>query len=268
MSRELVDSGIEWIGKIPKCWKSCKVKNVFYYHKDIVGDRYDLYNRVSLTMNGVVLRDKNDSNGLQPENFNGYQIVNNQDIIFKLIDLENVNTSRVGRTNYMGITSPAYILLHEKNKTFRYNEFYFMNLYYQEVFNNIGGNGVRSAINKEDLLNIPLLMPSNKEQEKIANYLDNKVSKIEQTIEDNKKEIELLEEYKINMYDKICLKGLNNNQFKKSNHYSIDKIPEKWDFNKVISVLQMPITDGPHETPKLVEKGIPFISADAVKMVN
>ena len=102
-------------------------------------------------------------------------------------------------------------------------------------------------------------------QNKIANYLDNKVSKIEQTIEDNKKEIELLEEYKINMYDKICLKGLNNNQFKKSNHYSIDKIPEKWDFNKVISVLQMPITDGPHETPKLVEKGIPFISADAVK---
>ena len=48
-----------------------------------------------------------------------------------------------------------------------------------------------------------MLFPSTIEQEKIANYLDNKVSKIEQTIEDNKKEIELLEEYKKNYYNEM-----------------------------------------------------------------
>lgn len=37
-----------------------------------------------------------------------------------------------------------------------------------------------------------------------------------------------------------------------------------WEQRKVIDLLNQPITDGPHETPNLVEKGIPFISADAI----
>ena len=37
-----------------------------------------------------------------------------------------------------------------------------------------------------------------------------------------------------------------------------------WEQRKIIDLLNQPITDGPHETPNLVEKGIPFISADAI----
>ena len=125
MNKELVSSGIEWIGNIPKNWEVIKVKNIFKSHKDIVGDNSDNYDRISLTLNGVIKRDKDDANGLQPENFNSYQIVCKNDIIFKLIDLENINTSRVGRSNYEGITSPVYILLHEKDSESKYYDYYF-----------------------------------------------------------------------------------------------------------------------------------------------
>ena len=37
-----------------------------------------------------------------------------------------------------------------------------------------------------------------------------------------------------------------------------------WEQRKVLDLLIQPITDGPHETPKLVEKGVPFISVDAI----
>ena len=69
-------------------------------------------------------------------------------------------------------------------------------MWYQEIFNNIGGDGVRSAINKDDLLRVPFIDISIGEQNKIAKYLDNQCVKIDEIISDNNREIELLDEYK------------------------------------------------------------------------
>ena len=44
----------------------------------------------------------------------------------------------------------------------------------------------------------------------------------------------------------------------------IGEIPEDWITSKVLYLLKMPITDGPHVTPKLYNEGIPFISAEAI----
>lgn len=264
MSRVLVDSGVSWLGKIPDSWSTCRVKNKFLFHKIIAKEKSVNYDRIALTLNGVIKRDKDDSSGLQPDNYNGYQIVYKDDLIFKLIDLENVNTSRIGKSEYEGITSPAYIVLTDKCNT-RYSLYYFLNMWYQEIFNNIGGDGVRSAINKDDLLKVPFIDISIDEQNKIANYLDNQCAKINEIINDNNHEIELLEEYKMKILDTACLKGVDKHEFIKVSHYSIDKIPAGWKFQKTLGILNMPITDGPHSTPNLINDGIPFISADAIK---
>lgn len=195
MSRVLVDSGVSWLGKIPDSWSTCRVKNKFLFHKIIAKEKSVNYDRIALTLNGVIKRDKDDSSGLQPDNYNGYQIVYKDDLIFKLIDLENVNTSRIGKSEYEGITSPAYIVLTDKCNT-RYSLYYFLNMWYQEIFNNIGGDGVRSAINKDDLLRVPFIDISIGEQNKIAKYLDKQCAKIDEIINDNNREVELLEEYK------------------------------------------------------------------------
>lgn len=264
MSRVLVDSGVSWLGKIPDSWSTCRVKNKFLFHKIIAKERSVNYDRIALTLNGVIKRDKDDSNGLQPDNYNGYQVVYKDDLIFKLIDLENVNTSRIGKSEYEGITSPAYLVLTDKCDT-RYSLYYFLNMWYQEIFNNIGGDGVRSAINKDDLLKVPFIDISIDEQNKIANYLDNQCAKINEIINDNNHEIELLEEYKMKILDTACLKGVDKHEFINVSHYSIDKIPAGWKFQKTLGILNMPITDGPHSTPNLINDGIPFISADAIK---
>lgn len=264
MSRVLVDSGVSWLGKIPDSWSTCRVKNKFLFHKIIAKEKSVNYDRIALTLNGVIKRDKDDSNGLQPDNYNGYQVVYKDDLIFKLIDLENVNTSRIGKSEYEGITSPAYLVLTDKCNT-RYSLYYFLNMWYQEIFNNIGGDGVRSAINKDDLLKVPFIDISIDEQNKIANYLDNQCAKINEIINNNNHEIELLEEYKMKILDTACLKGVDKHEFINVSHYSIDKIPAGWKFQKTLGILNMPITDGPHSTPNLINDGIPFISADAIK---
>lgn len=53
---------------------------------------------------------------------------------------------------------------------------------------------------------------------------------------------------------------------------SDDKVPalrfkgftDEWEQRKLLDILEQPVTDGPHETPNLVKKGIPFISAEAI----
>ena len=39
---------------------------------------------------------------------------------------------------------------------------------------------------------------------------------------------------------------------------------DDWEQRKLLDLLSQPITDGPHETPDLVDKGVPFISVDAI----
>ena len=113
------DSGIEWIGEIPDSWKLVKTGRIFRNIKEIVGEKSMLVERFALTLNGVIKRSKSDAEGLQPEQFNGYQYLRKNQLVFKLIDLENVNTSRVGLCEFEeGMVSPAYIVLCNNNLKF------------------------------------------------------------------------------------------------------------------------------------------------------
>ena len=65
--------------------------------------------RLALTLRGVIERKDGDNLGLNPESLESYQIFEKNNLVFKLIDLENKQTSRVGLTPKRGIMSPAYI---------------------------------------------------------------------------------------------------------------------------------------------------------------
>ena len=195
--REMKDSGVEWIGKIPKEWHITQTRRLFRNEKNIVGDAADEYERLALTLKGVIKRSKNDSEGLQPEKFEGYQILRQNELVFKMIDLENVNTSRVGLSPYTGLVSPAYIVLKNDSDDNRYEYYWFMYMYYNEVFNHLGGDGVRSALNVKDMLSLPIPNISKIQKKMLADYLDAKCLKIDEIIEKQQAIIEKLKKYKL-----------------------------------------------------------------------
>lgn len=195
--RKMKDSGVEWIGEIPVDWEIVPTKRYFRSVKRVVGNDVDNYERLALTMNGVIRRSKEDSDGLQPEKFEGYQILRKNELVFKLIDLENVRTSRVGLSSYTGLVSPAYIVLTNESEDNRFYYYWFMFLYYNEIFNHLGGNGVRSALNAKDLLLIPVVSIPKYAQTCIANYLDDECTKIDTIIKNQQKIIEKLKTYKM-----------------------------------------------------------------------
>uniref|UniRef100_UPI003FEE3DD9 restriction endonuclease subunit S n=1 Tax=Anaerobutyricum hallii TaxID=39488 RepID=UPI003FEE3DD9 len=226
---EMKDSGVQWLGNVPKEWSVGKVKHEFYATKTIVGDKVNDYERLALTLNGVIKRSKDAGDGLQPEKFDGYQILKEHELVFKLIDLANVSTSRVGLSPYTGIVSPAYIVLHHrKDMNPRYGEYYFLSMWMNEVFNHIGGDGVRSALNAKDLLDIPYLKVAPDEQQAIADYLDETCSKIDEIIAEAKASIDEYKELRIAAVNDAVTHGIYNNAIKDSNVDWIGKIPDNW----------------------------------------
>ena len=227
---EMKDSGIDWIGEIPSHWKIGKVKNIFAATKTIVGNDVDSYQRLALTLNGVVKRSKTDDTGLQPEKFETYQILRQNELVFKLIDLQNVSTSRVGRSSYDGIVSPAYIVLHEMSKrSTKYAEYFFLAMWMHQIFNQLGADGVRSNIGTSALLNLPFIIVPDDEQSAIAAYLDTQCAKIDEIIAQAKASIEDYKQWKASIIYEAVTKGLDPNvEMKDSGIEWIGRMPKHW----------------------------------------
>lgn len=253
------NSGVEWIGEIPVDWDIIPTKRFFRNIKQVAGKDADNYERLALTLNGVIKRSKTDNEGLQPEQFESYQILKENELVFKLIDLENVKTSRVGLSGYTGLVSPAYIVLSNSNTDNRFYYYWFISMYYNEVFNHLGGTGVRSALNAKDLLNIPVPNLNETERKTISDFLDKKCVKIDAIIRKQNQVIEKLKEYKLSVITEAVTKGLNSTvPMKDSGIEWIGEIPEHWTVSKLRYLGSC--TNGISKGGEFFGRGYPFVS--------
>ena len=115
MKAEYKDSDVPWLGKIPAYWSLQRAKWHLKSKKEINTDG-SCSDVLSLTLRGVVDNDQDNPEGLVPNDYRSYQIFEKNDLVFKLIDLENYKTSRVGLVHKRGIMSPAYIRVMTNSK--------------------------------------------------------------------------------------------------------------------------------------------------------
>ena len=175
-------------------WKSAPAKRRFRYRKEINEDLREV-NRLALTMRGVVGRSLEDLEGLQASDYSTYQIFEGGDLAFKLIDLENIRTSRVGLVPRRGIMSPAYIRLipaHSEADS-GYYAWFFFSAYCNNIFNGMGG-GVRQNLTPSDLLEFPIPLPDIVTQKRIAAFLDCETARIDALIEKKERLVEVIDE--------------------------------------------------------------------------
>lgn len=226
-------SGIEWLGEIPQHWEVVKGDFVFSNKKEL-NSNLQCQERLALTLNGVIEKDINQNDGLNPMDFSTYQIFEKNDLVFKLIDLDNVNTSRVGYVYKKGIMSSAYIRLIIGKKSYaKFFYYYYFSLYINQVFNNLG-TGVRATLNPDELLAIKIPLPPLQEQKEIAEFLDSKCEKIQNYIEKKQKLITLLQEKKQALINEAVTKGLNPNiESKNSGIEYLGLIPHHWEVKKL-----------------------------------
>lgn len=230
MNREMKDSGIKWLGDVPNYWVVKRGKYNFNKHKYIPGSQASQYHRLALTMKGVVPRSKEDADGLQPKDFASYQLLKKGELVFKLIDLQNYSTSRVGLSSYTGLVSPAYIVLNASGEVLpEFAEYFYLMLWHRGIFNALGDDGIRSNLSTMDLLNIPICYPSRKLQRSIVLFLNAKCSEIDGLLNDLDAEIKTLSEYKKALIAETVTRGLDSNvPMKQSGIPWVGDIPEHW----------------------------------------
>lgn len=246
MSRTLVDSGIEWLGKIPEVWKVNRFKTVLNERNELNKDGLENF-ILSLTIaDGVIPYSEKQTGGNKAkEDVTKYKIAKRNDII---INSMNVVVGAAGISNYDGVISPVYYSFYKKEgiSDHRYYYYLFMNKTYQDHLFGMGNgilvkiseesgkmNTIRKKIPVEKIKNDYIPVPTLEEQKRIADYLDSKCSKIDQVIEDNNKAIELLEEYKKSKIRDCVVHGIDKVKLKRINIDIMDQIPEIWEVGKL-----------------------------------
>ena len=233
MSREMKDSGVEWIGEIPEDWEIIPNKHLMKKVKNLC-PVYNGEDILSLSMKGVYVRDPNDESGKRPTTYNGYQYVQEGDLLMCLFDID-VTPRCVGRVYNNGLTSPAYsrFVMNKTRAIVDYYYYYYLALDFDKTLLHLSKN-MRSSLTESDFGSINAPVPSPTEQQQIVHFLDRKCTAIDTAIEKTKKSIEKLEEYKKAVITKAVTNGIDPNaKMKDSGVEWIGEIPEDWEVQKL-----------------------------------
>lgn len=229
------DSGVEWIGAIPKEWEIHPLRMYLDERKNKNNNGTER-NLLSLSYGHIIRKDINTQKGLLPLSFNTYNIVEPSDIIIRPTDLQNDKKSlRVGYVTERGIITSAYFDLYSKNNAIFNTRFgYYLLSGYDafKIFYGLG-NGVRQSVTFKEFAALPAILPPLHEQQRIADFLDTKCDILDRTIDAVSRQIEDLEKYKKALITKtvtkgICKKGEPERAMKDSGVEWIGEVPEEW----------------------------------------
>lgn len=236
-------SGVEWLGEVPSHWEVKKLKHIGYIYSGLTGKSGDDFSKEH--KNGfkefIPFTTICNFSQIKEENF---QYVRTTEIERQNIVQKNDLLFLMSSETLEDIAKSSVYLL-EKNsflnsfcKGFRISSGYnsiFVNYLigskvYRNYFNTVGRGFTRVNIKQEYINNIPVIIPSILEQQKIAQYLDDKTAKIDQAIMLEEKQIELLKEHKQILIQNAVTKGLNPQvKFKDSGVEWLGEVPEHWE---------------------------------------
>ena len=228
---KMKDSGIKWIGSIPEGWQVVSIKSFLQKRKEIL-EKWTNENVLSLTMNGVVIRDLENPSGKMPATFDGYQKIYKGNLVLCLFDID-VTPRCVGIAYDDGVTSPAYSQYIIKEGDLRFYYYLLLMMDNDKILLQYSRT-LRSTLTDEYFGAVKVAIPKSIiEQQRIAKFLDEKTALIDDIITDTKQTIEELKSYKQSLISEIVTKGINKNvKLVPSGIEWIGEVPEEWEVLK------------------------------------
>ena len=229
---ELIDSGVQWIREVPKNWTRVRCKDVLRETKIQVGEDSSKYTLLSLTINGIIVRDLSESKGKFPKEFNTYKIVKPNELVFCLFDVDETPRT-VGLVTQEGMLTGAYSVFSVRNVDVNFLYRYFISLDDRKALKPLY-RGLRKVIPLPAFLSMPIYLPPLSEQRAIADWLDAKCADIDAAIELQQRMIDKLKAYKTAVIHQAVTKGLDKNaNLKDSGVQWIGEVPEHWEVCKI-----------------------------------
>ena len=237
MARKMKDSGIEWIGEIPEGWEIVPVRSCF--------DEVRTKNTNGQEQNALQFKS---GNIISKTNFNAsmddyvadtitnYTVVLPDTVMINGLNLNyDFKSLRVALVKEKGVITSAYLAIFPDRKKIspQYATYLFKGYETKMAFHNMGA-GIRKTLGYKEFKNQPLLLPSEKEQNKISAYLDSKCSHIDIMLSKIRSSIEEYKKLKQAVITQAVTKGVRGErEMKDSGNPWFGQIPTDWKLSRV-----------------------------------
>ena len=264
MAREYKDSGIEWIGRIPKEWKTERIKALFSERNE-----RDCQGKTLLSVSqyfGIRPKSETDlADSHIAESYDDYKEVHKGDFVMNIMLAWNGSNAV---SDYDGIVSPAYcVFKFRKDCCNKYFHYLLRTNGYPSAFKTMSRGVIDSRLRlyPEQFYTFPVVIPPLAEQNRIADYLDEKCGEIDALIALQEQMITQLTDYKQSVITEAVTKGLDPNAtLVPSGVDWIGDVPKGWIVCK-LKYLCNYIKDGTHFSPNTITDGYPYITATDVR---
>ena len=238
-NREMVNSGIPWIGDVPKSWKIVRNKDVFNNSKTLVGENWINTQLLSLTTKGIKPVAIGSTSGKVPDSYETYQVVEKDNLVMCLFDLD-CSAVFSGLSPICGMISPAYkALTIKKGYSPDFYAKWFDYIFDGRKFMFLSKN-IRYSLTYDEFASLQVVAPSLSEQQRIAEFLDRKCAEVDEMIALQEQIIEELKAYKQSVITEAVTKGLNPAApMRDSGIDWIDTIPCHWIVRKMKSLIDL-----------------------------
>lgn len=237
MARKMKNSGIEWIGEIPEGWEIVPVRSCF--------DEVRTKNTDGQEQNALQFKS---GNIISKTNFNAsmddyvadtitnYTVVLPDTVMINGLNLNyDFKSLRVALVKEKGVITSAYLAIFPDRKKIspQYATYLFKGYETKMAFHNMGA-GIRKTLGYKEFKNQPLLLPSEKEQNKISAYLDSKCSHIDIMLSKIRSSIEEYKKLKQAVITQAVTKGVRGErEMKDSGVEWVGEIPKEWVCEKI-----------------------------------
>lgn len=254
------DSGADWLGAIPMNWTVLPFKALFQMSaekngKTIIGEMLS----VSGYRGIEVKRYEHEEQKRLAKDLVDYRVVRKGELVVNTMWL---NYAGLGVSGHEGHVSPAYRSYRISNQLHGRYVHYLMRSHvyvdgYTGQMQGIRPNSLQ--IKNCDFNKFPILLPKMDEQQRIANFLDQKTAEIDAAIAKKHRLIELLKEQKAILINQAVTKGLNPDvPMRDSGVEWIGEVPEHWKVKRLryVGTTQNGISAGAN----YFGSGFPFVS--------
>lgn len=224
------DSGVEWLGEIPKHWEVRKLRSVL--RRVTERNRLDLPLLSVVREKGVILRDitsKDENPNFIPDDLTNYKVVRKGQLAMNKMKAWQ---GSYGISRHDGIVSPAYFIFDVEGVAKDYFHLAIRSKAYVPFFTQ-ASDGVRIGqwdLSQARMQEIPFTIPPLPEQSAIVRYLDYVDQRMQQYKRAKKNLIRLLEEQKHTIIHRAVTRGLNPDiPLKESGVEWLEDVPKHWE---------------------------------------
>jgi type I restriction enzyme S subunit len=226
---KMKDSGLPWCPHVPAHWDLVPNRAFLNQRKVLVGEKHSDYTLLSLTKQGVIVRDISENKGKFSADMGTSQEVRKGNLVMCLFDVPETPRT-IGLSRHTGMITSAYTVFEVRDdQAANWLEAFYISMDDRKLLSPLY-SGLRHTIPKTRFLSTHTPLPAANERAAIIRFLTHADGRIRQLIRSKQRLVALLEEQKHTIIHHAVTRGLDQNvRLMPTGQEWIGDVPAHWD---------------------------------------